>query len=170
VTFGSLFSGAGFLDHGLGRAGWRCLWGCESDPDARRVLAHHRPGVPFCSRTCLAYIATAAAPTSPPSSSTSPARGPKSPKAVGGTPASGSGPNAPPPGAFVTVNIGASHSGAVASSLSQILVAGPAPSRYCLSPKAAQGILRRAARRGRELPEALRAALEGLAGSGAAGS
>jgi site-specific DNA-cytosine methylase len=46
VTFGSLFSGAGFLDHGLGRAGWRCLWGCESDPDARRVLAHHRPGVP----------------------------------------------------------------------------------------------------------------------------
>ena len=34
------------------------------------------------------------------------------------------------------------------------------PDRYSLSPKACQGILRRAARRGKELPEVLRVALE----------
>ena len=43
--------------------------------------------------------------------------------------------------------------------LSSILQAD-APEKYCLSPKACQGILRRAARRGKELPEVLRIALE----------
>ena len=43
--------------------------------------------------------------------------------------------------------------------LSSILQAD-APEKYCLSPKACQGILRRAARRGKELPEVLRVALE----------
>lgn len=35
--------------------------------------------------------------------------------------------------------------------------------RYCLSPKACRGILRRAKKRGRALPEALRLALEARA-------
>ena len=45
------------------------------------------------------------------------------------------------------------------SSLSQILQAG-VPDKYYLSPKACQGILRRASVRGKELPEILRLALE----------
>ena len=49
-------------------------------------------------------------------------------------------------------------------SLSDILEPNASP-RYSLSPKAAAGILRRAARRGRELPPTLRAALEALAAS-----
>ena len=44
-------------------------------------------------------------------------------------------------------------------SLSEILETGPLPSRYYLSPKACRGILRRAEKRGKELPEALRLAL-----------
>ena len=46
----------------------------------------------------------------------------------------------------------------VESRLSQILEAEPHP-KYCLSAKACQGILNRAARRGKDLPEALRRAL-----------
>lgn len=51
------------------------------------------------------------------------------------------------------------------SSLSDILVeTGDIPHRYYLSPTACRGILRRAASRGRELPEVLRQALEAQAG------
>ena len=46
-----------------------------------------------------------------------------------------------------------------ASTLSQILIAG-VPEKYYLSPKACQGILRRASVRGKELPEVLKKALE----------
>ncbi len=46
-----------------------------------------------------------------------------------------------------------------ASTLSQILEVN-VPERYYLSPKACRGILRRAANRGKELPEVLRIALE----------
>lgn len=52
----------------------------------------------------------------------------------------------------------------VSSSLSDILEPpGPHLQRYYLSQKAATGILRRAAKRGRELPTALQQALERLA-------
>ena len=44
------------------------------------------------------------------------------------------------------------------SLLSQILEERPHP-KYCLSAKACQGILRRAEKRGKELPEMLKAAL-----------
>jgi site-specific DNA-cytosine methylase len=47
--------------------------------------------------------------------------------------------------------------------LSQILEAN-APSKYWLSPKACAGILRRADKRGKDLPEALRVALEQVVG------
>src|SRR5690606_29803302 len=50
-------------------------------------------------------------------------------------------------------------------SLVSILEAGPVPTRYFLSSKACAGILRRAAKRGKELPPPLRRALEAVAGS-----
>ena len=62
-------------------------------------------------------------------------------------------------GACTMPNISEQHSGAGASFLSQILEAN-APAKYSLSPKACQGILRRAERRGKELPPMLRMALE----------
>lgn len=48
-------------------------------------------------------------------------------------------------------------------SLSDVLEAGNVPQRYYLSAKACQGILRRAAKRGKELPKALRLALQAVA-------
>jgi len=55
------------------------------------------------------------------------------------------------------------NEGAVYSSLPDVLEES-VPQRYCLSSRAAAGILRRAQKRGRKLPEALRTALETLAG------
>jgi hypothetical protein len=49
-------------------------------------------------------------------------------------------------------------------SLSDILETGAVPQRYYLSPKACSGILRRAAKRGKELPPQLAAALQAVAG------
>ena len=49
-----------------------------------------------------------------------------------------------------------------ACSLSDILETGDLQQRYSLSPKACRGILRRAAQRGRDLPEFLRQALEAV--------
>jgi len=45
LTYGSLFSGIGGIDLGFDRAGMRCLWQCEIDPYACRVLEKHWPGV-----------------------------------------------------------------------------------------------------------------------------
>lgn len=53
---------------------------------------------------------------------------------------------------------------AAVCSLSEVLEAGPLPPRYFLSAKACKGILRRAEKRGKDLPEALRAALAAVAG------
>ena len=61
-------------------------------------------------------------------------------------------------GEFSTHSFGESPRDGVESHLSQILEAEPHP-KYCLSAKACQGILNRAARRGKDLPEALKAAL-----------
>ena len=66
-------------------------------------------------------------------------------------------------GACTMPNISAQHSGAGVCSLSAIFEAN-APERYCLSPKACAGILKRAARRGKDLPLLLRTALERQAG------
>lgn len=49
-------------------------------------------------------------------------------------------------------------------SLSRVLETGSVPSRFFLSSKACSGILRRAEKRGKELPPALHAALTGVAG------
>ena len=50
-------------------------------------------------------------------------------------------------------------------SLSDILETGPVPQRYFLSAKACRGVLRRAAKRGKELPPQLRHALQAVADS-----
>ena len=63
------------------------------------------------------------------------------------------------PGACWTLNFGESPSAAKESTLWQILQAD-APQKYYLSARACQGILRRAERRGKELPTMLREALE----------
>ena len=62
-------------------------------------------------------------------------------------------------GELSTRNTGESPSAAVESRLSQILEETPQP-KYFLSAQACAGILRRAERRGKELPEMLRIALE----------
>ena len=54
-------------------------------------------------------------------------------------------------------------SDAAVCSLSDILETGTVPQRFFLSATACQGILRRADKRGKELPEALRLALEQVA-------
>ena len=60
-----------------------------------------------------------------------------------------------------------SDGGACSSSLADVLESPTVPglSKYFLSPKAAQGILRRAGRRGRSLPEPLETALLAVASS-----
>ena len=56
-----------------------------------------------------------------------------------------------------------SHKPNEQKTLSEVLESGHIPTRYFLSPKACAGILRRAEKRGKELPEALRIALEAVA-------
>jgi hypothetical protein len=63
---------------------------------------------------------------------------------------------------FLTLNTLEYHSGAVASSLSDILETGNVPRRYFLSATACQGILRRAEKRGKSLPPSLRDALQAV--------
>lgn len=55
--------------------------------------------------------------------------------------------------------------GGVACSLSSILETGPIDPRYYLSPKACAGILRRAEKRGKELPAPLAHALQAVVDS-----
>ena len=64
------------------------------------------------------------------------------------------------PGASSTPRrVGASHRDGNEYLLSSILM-DHVPEKFSLSPKACQGILRRAEKRGKELPQVLRAALE----------
>ena len=60
---------------------------------------------------------------------------------------------------FLMLNTGESPNAAVESTLSSILEVN-APEKYYLSAKACEGILRRAERRGKKLPEMLKLALE----------
>ena len=62
-----------------------------------------------------------------------------------------------------TLNISESLNDAVESSLYSILEHGGGTRRYCLSPKACDGILRRAKERGKVLPKALEETLEKMA-------
>ena len=74
------------------------------------------------------------------------------------------------PTEFLTLNtsehaasLGLSHNGESVCSLSDILETGDVPRRFFLTAKACQGILRRAEKRGKELPPALLQALQAVA-------
>ncbi len=68
-----------------------------------------------------------------------------------------------PRGAYWMLNGSAWPNGASACSLSSVLETGPIPEKYYLSARACSGILRRADKRGKQLPKALREALEAVA-------
>ena len=67
-------------------------------------------------------------------------------------------------GGYLTLSLMEWHSGATVCSLSQVLEPQVAP-KYFLSAKAARGILRRAEKRGKTLPELLARALQQVADS-----
>lgn len=136
----------------------------------------------WSGRTCPVASPAKRARTSPPSSGPSAGTGPPCPEAGGSTAASASDPSEPAPGLCWTVSTSDWRSGASACSLSAVLEtqedwlsrnpdASPADfaaylGRYCLSARACRGILRRAEKRGRELPPALRESLEARAMTG----
>ena len=68
------------------------------------------------------------------------------------------------PSEFLTLNTSEWPRDAAVCSLSDILETGDLPQRYFLSATACKGILRRAEKRGKVLPTALRLALEQVAG------
>lgn len=70
-------------------------------------------------------------------------------------------------GAYSTRNTGESPNAAVESRLSQILEERP-HTKYSLTTKACMGILRRAEKRGKDLPEELKKALLAQSASGGA--
>ena len=72
-----------------------------------------------------------------------------------------------PHGAYWTPSTSAwrNDGGGSSCSLAEVLETGPLPMRFYLSSKACAGILRRAERRGKELPPPLRRALKAVAGS-----
>lgn len=63
---------------------------------------------------------------------------------------------------FLTLSTLEFHSAADACSLSDVLETGDVPQRYFLSAKACRGILRRAEKRGKDLPPALKSALQSV--------
>jgi hypothetical protein len=63
---------------------------------------------------------------------------------------------------FLTLNTSEWHSAAAVCSLSDTLETGDLPQRFFLSATACQGILRRAEKRGKQLPEQLQRALESV--------
>jgi hypothetical protein len=63
----------------------------------------------------------------------------------------------------LTLNTSEWHSAADVCLLSDVLETQPVPQRFFLSAKACKGILRRAERRGKKLPERLKAALLAVA-------
>jgi hypothetical protein len=67
------------------------------------------------------------------------------------------------PTEFLTLSTPDWHSGASVCSLSDVLETGDVPQRYFLSATACRGILRRADKRGKELPPALMSALAAVA-------
>ena len=89
---------------------------------------------------------------------------PKSPREDGKAEECVSDPSEQPFGACLTLKLSESHKDAEESFLSQVLESWrPELSTFYLSPKAARGILRRAEKRDRKLPERLKIALEHLA-------
>lgn len=62
--FLSLFAGAGGLDLGLERSGWRCLYGVDSDPEAVTTLRRNQ-GSGFAPDALFATSKADSSPTRP---------------------------------------------------------------------------------------------------------
>jgi len=45
MKFGSLFTGVGGFDLGFERAGMKCAWQVENDPNCQAVLERHYPTI-----------------------------------------------------------------------------------------------------------------------------
>lgn len=102
----------------------------------------------------------------PPESQTAPTGGPPNIRPIissGRAAAWSLDPKDAPPGLSKTLNTTAWPNDASVSSLSQILETGPIQRKYYLSALACRGILRRAEKRGKELPEPLQRALAAVA-------
>ena len=124
----------------------------------------------FAGRTCLEFSAATTASTLPPSLKRLQASVLRSRRRAGAIPACASGRSTPLPGLCWTRNGEVWRNGGSVCSLSQVLEGGPVPTKYFLSPKAAAGILRRAAKRKRTLPAHLEAALTAVALAGQDGA
>lgn len=117
----------------------------------------------WSGRTCLEFSQVSTERTLPASLSRLQAIALQSRRMDGATQESVSGNSIPVHGLCWTRNGSEFRSGAGVCSLSQVLESGAVPTKYFLSPKACRGILRRAEKRGRELPERLRRALTAAA-------
>lgn len=121
----------------------------------------------WSGKTSLALSPATKGPTSPRFSGDSLETPQLFPPKDGEQAASASDPNELQSGGCLTLRTSESHSGAVACSLSQVLEPWhDGLLKFCLSQKAASGILRRAEKRGKKLPPRLVDALEQLAGGG----
>lgn len=110
--------------------------------------------------------ATAGA-TSPPCSQSSPAGTPTRQETDGAQPGTAEATRAARPGGCWTLVASEFPiDDAECSSLSSVLEPEPVPSKFYLTPRAAKGVLRRAAKRNRTLPQPLHDALSRLAGGG----
>ena len=116
----------------------------------------------FSGKTSLALSAATAAPTSLPCCGASPGHSLTCPMAGGSPAAWWSDPSGRQSGGCLTLNGSEWPSDGVACSLSAVLEPSVDP-KYSLSPRACRGILARAARRGKRLPESLGMALEKVA-------
>ena len=116
----------------------------------------------FSGRTSLVLLPVTTEPTSLPCCGASQAHTPGCPM-EGGVPQEWwSDPNGQQSGGCLTLSISQWPNDAAVCSLSQVLEQNVDP-KYCLSPKACSGVLRRAERRGRQLPLLLQQALERVA-------
>jgi hypothetical protein len=113
----------------------------------------------FCGRTSLALCPATTEPTLLPCCGESQEHSQQCPMAAGGLPGFVLDQNEPQSGGCLTLNGSEFHSAAVASSLWQVLETSVDP-RYFLSPKACEGILRRARKRKKTLPAQLQKALQ----------
>jgi len=118
--------------------------------------------VGFSGRTSLELCPPTKALTSLPCCGDSPAHTPGCPMEDGTPAVWWSDPNGGLSGGCLTLNGSEWPNDAVVSSLSQALEQNVDP-KYCLSPKGCSGVLRRAERRGRQLPLLLQQALERVA-------
>ena len=118
--------------------------------------------VGFCGKTSLALSPATTEPTLLPCCGASLEHSPLCPMKDGGPAEWWSDPNGQQSGGCLTLDGSEFPNDAVVSSLSQVLESS-VDQKYCLSPQAARGILRRAEKRNKKLPERLEEALLAVA-------